>query len=95
MRLVRILMLLVMLAPLPTLAKHLPDDAEPGTSVNEIQLPLTENTAAELAHIETGGQILSVHEERYFEHNVFRVKVLHNDGKVKTYRIELETGKRM
>lgn len=95
MRLVHTLLILAMLAPLPLIAKHLPEDAEPGTSVNDIPLPLTRNTAAELARVETGGRVLSVQEEDYYEHNVFRVKVLHEDGKVKTYRIDRDTGQRM
>ncbi|WP_266275759.1 PepSY domain-containing protein [Methylophaga sp. OBS3] len=95
MRLLHTLLILTMLAPMPSIAKHLPDDAEPGTSVNDIALPLTKNTAAELARVETGGRVLSVQEELYYDHNVYRVKVLHVDGKVKTYRIDRDTGQRM
>lgn len=95
MRLVHTLLIIAMMAPLPLIAQHLPEDAEPGTSVNDIPLPLTRNTAAELARVETGGRVLSVQDEKYYDHNVFRVKVLHQDGKVKTYRIDRDTGQRM
>lgn len=88
----RYLLLIIMLMGLPAMADHLPYDLEPGSSVNEITLPLTKHTAAELARIETGGKVLSVDEERRNKHVIFRVKVLHNDGKVKVHRIDRDTG---
>ncbi|MCX4186330.1 PepSY domain-containing protein [Methylophaga sp. OBS4] len=88
----RYLPLIIMLTSLPAMADHLPYDLEPGTSINEIALPLTKHTAAELARIETGGKVLSVDEERRNNHIIFRVKVLHNNGKVKVHRIDRDTG---
>lgn len=87
-------MLLVLCFSLPVMvwADHLPADAEPGTSVNDIPLPLTQKTAAELAQVENGGKVLAVHAEVYENHDIFRVKMLHDDGKVKNYRIDRETG---
>lgn len=87
-------MLLLLCLSLPSMvwADHLPDYVEAGTSVNDIPLPLTDKTAAELALVENGGKVLSVRSERYENHDIFRVKMLHDDGKVKTYRIDRETG---
>lgn len=89
----RYLLLICMLFSLPALAdESIPYEQQPGNSINEIALPLTKNTAAELAKVETGGKILSVDEERRGEAVVFRVKVLHDNGKVKVHRIDRDTG---
>lgn len=88
----RMLLLLSLTLPFIVGADHLPDDVEAGTSVNDIPLPLTEKTAAELALVENGGKVLSVRSERYENHETFRVKMLHDDGKVKTYHLDRETG---
>lgn len=71
---------------------HRPYEQEPGNNINEIALPLTTHTAAELAKVETGGKILSVEEEYYGSKTIFRVKVLHNDGKVKNHRFDRDSG---
>lgn len=89
----RYLLPILMLFSLPIQAdEHLPYELQPGNSINEIALPLTKHTAAELAKIETGGKVLSVDEEQLGDTTVFRVKVLHNNGKVKVHRINGETG---
>ena len=90
----RVLLILLFTCP-PLLAfadEHRPYEQEPGNNINEIALPLTTHTAAELAKVETGGKILSVEEERYGTKTVFRVKVLHDDGKVKNHRFDRDTG---
>ncbi|AFJ01220.1 hypothetical protein Q7C_35 [Methylophaga frappieri] len=86
---------MILFMPSLVVARELPDDIEQGTSVNNISLPLTEITAAELAHVETGGRVLSVHFEYFEEEPIFRVKVLHDNGMVKTYRIHRDNGQRM
>lgn len=74
------------------MADVVPYEQEPGNSINEIELPLTRGTAAELVKIETGGKILSVEEELHKNNVIYRVKVLHNNGKVKSHRIDRDTG---
>lgn len=88
-------LLLSLLLTAPVQADHLPIDIEPGSSVNEIALPLNEKTAAELAQVETGGKVLSVDQEHSNSHVYFRVKVLHQDGMVKIHRIDRDTGHRV
>ncbi len=87
------LLLLLSTSSVLTIADdHLPYEQEPGNNINEIALPLTDHTAAELAKVETGGKILSVDEEHYGNKIIFRVKVLHNDGKVKIHRFDRDSG---
>lgn len=88
-------LVLLLMIPLSSFADHLPPEAEVGSSINDIDLPLTQQTAAELAQVETGGRVLSVDQEQYQNHTIFRVKVLHQDGKVKTYRLDRDTGYQM
>tara|TARA_R110000772_G_C13118513_1_gene421553 strand:- start:47 stop:298 length:252 start_codon:yes stop_codon:yes gene_type:complete len=75
----------------PLFAKHLAEDIEPGDGINEIQLPLTKESAAELVRMETNGKILSVEEAPHKDHFIFKIKVLHNDGKIKIYRLDPKT----
>jgi uncharacterized membrane protein YkoI len=70
----------------------IPYEQQPGNIINEIALPLTKHTAAELAKIETGGKILSVEEQPNGDQLIFRVKVLHDNGKVKVHRIDRDSG---
>jgi uncharacterized membrane protein YkoI len=77
---------------LPVNSAQLPDDIEPGDSVNDIQLPLTKQSAAELIRVESQGKVLSVNKSQYRGTSVFRIKVLHDDGKVKFYRLDPQTG---
>lgn len=87
------LLLSLLLLSLPVMAdEDIPYEQQPGNSINEIALPLTEHTAAELAKVETGGKILSVDEEQRGDKVIFRVKVLHNNGKVKVHRFNRDTG---
>lgn len=89
----RYLLLIFLIFSLPGLAdEQVPYEEQPGNSINEIALPLTEHTAAELAKIETGGKILSVDREQQGKSVIFRVKVLHNNGKIKIHRIDRDTG---
>ena len=74
------------------LSAHLPDDIEPGNSVNEIQLPLTKESAAELIRVESGGKTLSVTSKKYNEKIIFHIKVLHDDGTIRVYRLNPKTG---
>jgi len=73
-------------------AAHFPDDIEPGDAVNDIQLPLTNKSAAELVRVESKGKILSVDKKSTNGKVVFQVKVLHDDGKIKVYRLDPNTG---
>ncbi len=75
-----------------TFAAHLPDDIEPGDAVNDIQLPLTKESAAELVQIESKGKILSVDKKSDHGKTIFRVKVLHDNGKIKVYSLDSDTG---
>lgn len=84
--------MLMLVLSMPSWANHLPEDVEQATNVNDIALPLTEHSAAELAHIETGGKILSVEQTQENDQIIFRVKVLHQNGKVKVHRFDGETG---
>lgn len=83
------IMLLTLSVPL--FAKYLADDIEPGDGVNEIQLPLTKESAAELIRMESKGKILSVEEKPYKGKFIFNIKVLHDDGKIKIYRLDPQT----
>jgi uncharacterized membrane protein YkoI len=74
-------------------AKSLPDDIEPGDGINEIELPLNKKSAAELVRIETKGKILSVEKNKINGKNIFVVKTLHNDGKVKNHYLDSQTGR--
>lgn len=71
---------------------HLADDIEPGDNINEIQLPLNKTSAAELVRLESKGKILSVEEKRTSGITLFRVKVLHDNGKIKIYSLDQATG---
>jgi len=77
---------------MPVFAAHLPDDIEPGDAVNDIQLPLTRESAAELVRIESEGKVLSVDEKKGNGNTIFRVKVLHENGKIKIYSVDQKTG---
>jgi membrane-associated protease RseP (regulator of RpoE activity) len=87
------LLLSLLMLGLPVMAdEDIPYEQQPGNSINEIALPLTKHTAAELAKIETGGKILSVDEQEGDNSVIFRVKVLHNNGKVKVHKFNRDTG---
>ena len=71
---------------------HLADDIEPGDGTNEIQLPLTKESAAELIRLESEGEVLSVDTRKHKNAIIFRVKVLHDNGKIKFYSLDPKTG---
>jgi uncharacterized membrane protein YkoI len=87
-----LLLISLLLSPIVHADDHVPYEQQPGNIINEIALPLTKHTAAELAKIETGGKILSVDEQHQGDSVIFRVKVLHNNGKVKVHRIDRDSG---
>jgi hypothetical protein len=83
--------LLAFILPMLSNAARLADDIEPGDGVNEIQLPLTKKSAAELIRLENSGKILSVDEQVYKGKTVFKVKVLHSGGTIKHYLLDPTT----
>ena len=58
------------------------------------ELPLTEETAAEHIKQKTNGKILSVATKQKDGKTIFRVKVLHQDDKIKIYPLDAETGQK-
>jgi uncharacterized membrane protein YkoI len=58
-------------------------------------LPLTKETAATQVQTESGGKVLSVDKKTEGEQKLFRVKVLHDDGKIKIYKLDAATGKKV
>jgi len=83
---------IILILPIASYAAHLPDDIEPGDNVNEIQLPLTKESAAELIRLESKGKVLSVDKAKFQGKVIFKIKVLHRDGKIKNYRLDPATG---
>ncbi len=73
---------------LPTFAAHLADDIK----LNEIKLPLTKASAAELIHTRSKGKVLAVDNKEVNGKTIFRIKVLHKNGRLKIYRIDPLTG---
>jgi uncharacterized membrane protein YkoI len=84
--------LAIFISPTLSAREDVPYEEQPGNSINEITLPLTAQSAAELAKIETQGKVLSVDTEKDGDTILFRVKVLHNNGKVKVHRFNRNTG---
>lgn len=58
-------------------------------------LPLTKDSAASLVQQQTQGKILSVDEKHKKGKTVFQVKVLHDEGKIKIFRLDAETGQKL
>jgi len=54
---------------------------------------LTKESAAQQVQNASGGKVLSVDEKQQNGQKRFRVKVLHDDGKVKIYQLDAATGK--
>jgi hypothetical protein len=93
MTIFRYLLTFIILACSATVySARLPDDVEPGDSVNEIKLPLTKQSAAELIRVEKKGKVLSVDRVPYKSDFIFKIKVLHDNGTVKIYRLDPATG---
>jgi uncharacterized membrane protein YkoI len=59
---------------------------------DNIQLPLTKQSAAEIIQLEYKGKILSVDKGEANKKIIFLIKVLHDDGKVKIYKLDASTG---
>ena len=76
----------------PAFAAHLADDLNPSKHLNTIELPLTKASAAELIHTRSKGKVLSVDKKEVKGKTIFRIKVLHNNGKLKVYRLNPLTG---
>ena len=91
------LLILLLFIYQPAYSQHLADGINPGDPINEIELPLTAETAAELIAVETGGKILSS-TEIYLGATAsgtlhFRVKVLlDKKGIIKIYLLDAQTG---
>ena len=58
----------------------------------DVQLPLTKQSAAEIIQVESKGKILSVEKDDSDKEVIFLIKVLHDDGKIKVYKLEASTG---
>lgn len=71
---------------------HALDDVDTTDGNHDIQLPLTKTTAAELVQLESNGKILAVNEQQKNGLLIFKIKVLHNNGKIKVYKIDPTTG---
>jgi len=54
---------------------------------------LTKTSAAQQVQKASGGKVLSVDDKRQGKQTIFRVKVLHDDGKIKIYQLDAATGK--
>jgi uncharacterized membrane protein YkoI len=61
----------------------------------EQSLPLTKETAATQVQAESGGKVLSVDDKTEGSLQIFRIKVLHDDGKIKIYQLDAATGKKV
>ncbi|EMR12321.1 hypothetical protein MPL1_10833 [Methylophaga lonarensis MPL] len=96
MRLLRLLVMFSVLATPLAWAGYAPVYAEENdTETFHIMLPLTTDSAAELAQLRTGGKVLSVEEEQRNSYTLYLVKVLHDNGRVRTYRFDRDTGQTM
>ena len=60
--------------------------------MDDINLPLTKESAAQLVKIESDGKVLSIEKKIMKDKAVFQAKVLHDNGKMKMYLIDPETG---
>lgn len=76
------ILIIILLSP-PVFSAHLMDD---------INLPLTKESAAQLVKIESDGKVLSIEKKIMKDKAVFQAKVLHDNGKMKMYLIDPETG---
>jgi uncharacterized membrane protein YkoI len=59
---------------------------------DKVELPLTQQSAAEIIQLESSGKILSVNNQEKDGEILFLIKVLHTDGKIKIYSLEASTG---
>lgn len=63
-----------------------------GDSTSGVPLPLTKESAAKQVQTQSGGKVLSVDPKQSDGKQLFKVKVLHDDGKIKIYQLDAETG---
>ncbi len=68
--------------------------AWPSYASDDIELPLTKESAAKLIQQKTDGQVLSVDTEDKGGKTLYRIKVLHESGKIKIYNLDAATGKK-
>jgi len=68
--------------------------AWPSFANDDIGLPLTKESAANLIQQKSGGQVLSVDTESENGKTLYRIKVLHESGKIKIYNLDAQTGKK-
>ena len=54
-------------------------------------LPLTKESGAEHIQQQSGGKVLSADSKQDGDKQLFRVKVLHDDGKIKVYQLDAAT----
>lgn len=64
-----------------------------GSVIANTALPLTKESAAEHIQQQSGGKVLSVDPKQDGDKQLFRVKVLHDDGKIKVYQLDAKTGR--
>jgi len=83
---------LLSLVPLAIHAEHVSGNSHADHSAGHLQLPLTQESAAELIRSETGDKVLSVDSEKVENETFFRVKVISKQGRVKVYRVASSTG---
>ncbi len=55
-------------------------------------LPLSKESAAKLIKLESKGKVLSIDSKKINNKAIFQAKVLHDNGKMKMYLIDPETG---
>lgn len=76
-------MFILFLISFSAFSRHLAD---------ETSLPLSKELAAKLIKLESKGRILSIESKKIDNKTVFQAKVLHDNGKMKMYLIDPETG---
>ncbi len=59
---------------------------------NNINLPLTKQSAANIIQLQSKGRILSVNKKSINNKTIFIIKVLYDNGKVKNYSLDAATG---
>lgn len=93
MRLLRLIVTLSLLVTPLAWAGYAPVYKQENDSETfHIPLPLTTDSAAELAQLRTGGKVLSVEEQQRNSFTLYLIKVLHDNGRVRTYRFDRDTG---
>ena len=68
--------------------------AWPSFANDDVELPLTKDSAAHLIQQKTGGRVLSVDTDSKNGKTLYHIKVLHESGKIKIYNLDAQTGKK-